>query len=167
MTTHWLATHAPQCCDWRRLNRVTIKDRYPIGSCEGNLLRLGKSKVYSTVDAHGAFHSISVRPTDQAKTSFSTPWGTYQFAKMGFGLCNAPRFTLAANRNSPLKLRVPRCYGLLFLKSTEKGDCWLAPVFSTYARLVAMVLRGIPMTIAVPFLVRTGKDRTGWSGRAA
>ena len=101
------------CCDWRRLNRVTIKDRFPIGNCDLNLSKLGKSRIYSTIDAMGAFHCVGIKAHDMDKTSFSTPWGTYMFAKMGFGLCNAP---------------------------------------STYARLVAMVLNGIPMTVAIPFL---------------
>ena len=101
------------CCDWRKLNRVSLKDRFPIGNCDLNLSKLGGSRIYSTLDAMGAFHCISIRRKDREKTSFSTPWGTYMFARMGFGLCNAP---------------------------------------SSYARLVAMVLRGIPMSLAIPFL---------------
>ena len=79
------------CVDWRDLNKVTIKDRYPIGDCETNLTRLADSAIYSTVDAIGAFHSVPIRPSDREKTSFSTPFGTFQFRMMGFGLCNVSK----------------------------------------------------------------------------
>ena len=104
------------CTDWRALNRVTLKvielkfggrypksknpknfnpnnlndhaqDRHPIGDCDTNLARLGRSRIFSTCDAMGAFHCVAMAKEDREKTSFSTPWGTYQFRMMGFGLC--------------------------------------------------------------------------------
>ena len=95
------------CTDWRSLNRKTVKgehetsmqnnnktsrdvnnrppDRHPIGDCNANLARLGKSRIFSCLDAMGAFHCIPMREEDKEKTSFSTPFGSYQFKMMGFG----------------------------------------------------------------------------------
>ena len=76
--------------DYRRLNDITVKDSYPLPNIEDNLARLGKSRVFSALDGAGAFHVVSIRPQDRAKTAFQSPYGLYQFAKMPFGLCNAP-----------------------------------------------------------------------------
>ena len=63
------------------------QDRHPIGDCDTNLARLGRSRIFSTCDAMGAFHCVAMAKEDREKTSFSTPFGTYQFRMMGFGLC--------------------------------------------------------------------------------
>ena len=78
------------CIDYRKLNEATLKDSYPLPNIEDNLARLSKSRVYSAIDGAGAFHTVSIRKQDRAKTAFSTPWGLFQFRQMPFGLCNAP-----------------------------------------------------------------------------
>ncbi len=78
------------CVDYRKLNDITTKDTHPLPSIEDNLVRLSNSRVFSTLDGCGAFHVIGIRKQDRPKTSFSTPWGTYQYTKMPFGLCNGP-----------------------------------------------------------------------------
>ena len=101
------------CVDYRALNKITTKDSHPIGNIDDNLSRLSRSTIFSCIDGSGAYHVIQLDPKDKTKTAFATPWGSYQFTHMPFGLCNAP---------------------------------------STYARLVQMVLQGIPYSIALPYL---------------
>jgi hypothetical protein len=57
---------------------------------EDNLSRLSRSCVYSTLDGSGAYHIVPIKQQDKEKTAFGTPWGSYQFRCMPFGLCNAP-----------------------------------------------------------------------------
>ena len=76
--------------DYRRLNEVTIKDQYPLPNISDNLSRMAKAKVFSAIDAAGAFHCVNIRPEDKEKTAFISPLGLYQFKAMPFGLTNAP-----------------------------------------------------------------------------
>jgi len=76
--------------DYRGLNKLTIKDSFPLPNIEDNLTRLSNSKVFSGIDGTGAYHVVSVRAQDREKTAFSTPWGLFQFKRMPFGLANAP-----------------------------------------------------------------------------
>lgn len=78
------------CVDYRRLNDITIKDAYPLPHIEDNLSRLVRSKWFSGIDGSGAFHVVSLRPKDREKTAFATPWGSYHFRQMPFGLSNGP-----------------------------------------------------------------------------
>lgn len=78
------------CVDYRPLNNVTLKDTFPLPNIEDNLVRLGKSKVFSGIDGCGAYHVVEVAPKDRPKTAFATPQGLFQFKRMPFGLTNAP-----------------------------------------------------------------------------
>ena len=79
------------CVDFRKLNEITKKDSYPMPNIEDNLGKLAHSKVFSTLDNVGAFHSVPIKKSDREKTAFSAgPYGLYQFARMPFGLTNAP-----------------------------------------------------------------------------
>ncbi len=78
------------CVDYRKLNDITTKDTHPLPSIEDNLVRLADSTVFSTLDGAGAFHVLPIKKEDRNKTSFSTPWGTWRFRRMPFGLCNGP-----------------------------------------------------------------------------
>ncbi|HIC32789.1 MAG TPA: hypothetical protein EYO76_12820, partial [Flavobacteriaceae bacterium] len=78
------------CVDYRRLNDITKKDAFPLPNIEDNLARLAHSKIFSGLDGCGAYHVVSVAKKDRPKTAFSTPWGSYNFKRMPFGLCNSP-----------------------------------------------------------------------------
>ena len=78
------------CVDYRRLNDVTIKDTFPLPNIEDNLVRLADSRIFSCVDGSGAFHVIKIKKEDRPKTAFSTPWGTFHYKRMPFGLTNGP-----------------------------------------------------------------------------
>ena len=79
------------CVDFRQLNQCTVKDSYPLPLIQGNLQKLGRSQIFSTLDGTGAYHNISINERDRPLTAFLTPWGQYHFKRMPFGLCNAPQ----------------------------------------------------------------------------
>ena len=76
--------------DYRRLNSITKKDAFPLPNIADNLSRLAGSRIFSALDGAGAFHVVPVSRADREKTAFSSPFGQYQFARMPFGLANAP-----------------------------------------------------------------------------
>ena len=78
------------CVDYRKLNAITKKDSFPLPQIEDNLARLADSKVFSGIDGMGAFHVVELEEGAKPKTAFATPWGTYQFKRMPFGLSNGP-----------------------------------------------------------------------------
>ncbi|KAH4195582.1 hypothetical protein HBH42_073960 [Parastagonospora nodorum] len=78
------------CVDYRDLNDVTIKDRYPIPFFRETLARLNNATIFSKFDVIHAFHRIRMKPGSEWLTAFSTRLGTYEYRVMPFGLCNAP-----------------------------------------------------------------------------
>ena len=78
------------CVDYRKLNNITRKDSFPLPLIDDNLARLSESRIFSCLDGAGAFHVIEIKPEDRKKTAFSTPWGSYQYCRMPFGLTNGP-----------------------------------------------------------------------------
>ena len=77
------------CVDFRNLNKCSKKDNYPLPKMEHLLQKVSEAKVMSFLDGFSGFNQISVHPDDQEKTAFTTPWGTFMYAKMPFGLMNA------------------------------------------------------------------------------
>jgi hypothetical protein len=77
------------CVDFRNLNRCSKKDNYPLPKMEHLLQRISGANVMSFLDGFSGYNQISVHPDDQEKTAFTTPWGTFMYAKMPFGLMNA------------------------------------------------------------------------------
>ena len=77
------------CVDYRRLNKKTIKDAYPIPRIDDSLESLGSAKYLSCIDLKSAYNQIRVDKLDQHKTAFSSLWGLYEFTRMPFGLINA------------------------------------------------------------------------------
>lgn len=78
------------CVDYRRLNEITKPDRYPLPRID-DLLHQAKAMPYmSTIDLQSSYWQIMVHPDDYDKTSFVSPFGTFRFKRMPFGLRNAP-----------------------------------------------------------------------------
>lgn len=78
------------CVDFRALNRVTIKDRYPLPLIDDHIDRLGCSRFFTGLDMASGFHQILIDEASVHKTGFVTPEGHYKYLKMPFGLCNSP-----------------------------------------------------------------------------
>lgn len=76
--------------DYRKLNAVTIADKYPIPEINEVLAQLGKSRYFTVLDLKSGFHQIPLKPRDIEKTAFSVNNGKYEFTRLPFGLKNAP-----------------------------------------------------------------------------
>jgi len=77
------------CVDLRNLNQVSLKDNYPLPKMDHILQRVVGASRISLLDGFSGFNQILVHPDDQDKTAFTTPWGTFKYVKMPFGLKNA------------------------------------------------------------------------------
>jgi hypothetical protein len=77
------------CVDFRNLNRSSKKDNYPLPNMEYILQRVNGSSRMSMIDRFSGYNQLYLLPKDRENTAFTTPWGTFMYAKIPFGLMNA------------------------------------------------------------------------------
>lgn len=122
--------------DYRKLNEITISDKFPIPNIESILDKLGRAQYFSTLDLAKGFHQILVKDEDRCKTAFSTPLGHFEFTRMPFGLKNAPS-TFQRLMNSVLRKFINKiCVVylddiLVFSTSFEEHILSLKKIFDT------------------------------------
>jgi hypothetical protein len=80
------------CVDYRKLNEVTIKNKYPLPKIEDLFDQLNGAKVFSKIDLRTRYHQLKVRESDIPKTAFTTRYGLFEYTVMSFGLTNAPAY---------------------------------------------------------------------------
>ncbi|XP_050920000.1 uncharacterized protein LOC127137591 [Lathyrus oleraceus] len=78
------------CIDYRKLNKSTQKDHFPLLFIDQMLERLARHSHLFYLDGYSGFFQIPIHPDDQEKTIFTCPYGTFAYQRMSFGLCNAP-----------------------------------------------------------------------------
>nr|XP_016508781.1 PREDICTED: RNA-directed DNA polymerase homolog [Nicotiana tabacum] len=78
------------CIDYRRLNKATRKEHFPLPFIDQMLDRLARYEYYCFLDSYSEYNQFVICLEDQEKTTFTCPYGTFTFKRMSFGLCNAP-----------------------------------------------------------------------------
>ena len=87
------------CIDYRALNKITVKNRYPLPRIDDTLDKLSGSTLFTALDLASGYHQLRITPEDIPKSAFTTPLGHFEWLVLPFGLCNAPAtFQSAMNR---------------------------------------------------------------------
>ncbi|KAJ9519233.1 hypothetical protein QJQ45_017889 [Haematococcus lacustris] len=101
-------TSLRMCIDYRALNKLTVRDRYPLPRIDDLFDKLAGKRVFSSLDLQSGYHQIRITEEDVPKTAFLTPMGQFQFKVLCFGLTNAPA-TFQRMMNNVFKPLINEC----------------------------------------------------------
>ncbi|GKE42357.1 putative nucleotidyltransferase, ribonuclease H [Tanacetum coccineum] len=121
------------CIDYRELNKLTVKNRYPLPRIDDLFDQLQGSSTYSKIDLRSGYHQLRVKDEDIPKTAFRTRYGHYEFQVMPFGLTNTPAlFMDLMNRKEEHKDHLRIILELLkkekLYAKFSKCDFWISTV---------------------------------------
>lgn len=101
------------CVDYRYLNALTLKSRFPIPVFDELMDELAAAKWFSSLDLNSGYHQIRLKKGEEFKTAFQTHFGHFEFRVMAFGLCGAPG-TFQGAMNTTLAPLLRKCVLLFF-----------------------------------------------------
>jgi hypothetical protein len=109
------------CVDYRSLNDVKIKNKYPLHRIEDLFDQMRGARVFTKIDLRSGYHQMKIRPSDIPKTAFSTRYGLYEFTVMSFGLTHAPAYFLNLMNKVFERIMMPkRGVNWAFLKTQQQ-----------------------------------------------
>jgi hypothetical protein len=80
------------CVDYRSLNEVIIKNKYPLPRIEDLFDQMKGASIFSKIDLISGYHQLKIQESDIPKTAFCTRYGLYEYTVMSFGLTNVPAY---------------------------------------------------------------------------
>jgi hypothetical protein len=126
------------CIDFRQLNKVTVKKKYPLPRIDDLFDQLKEAKVFSKIDLRSGYHQLRIKDEDISKTAFRTRYGHYEFTVVPFGLSNAPAVFMCLMNgvfiNYPDKFVIVFLDDILVYSKTEEEH-------EQHLRMVLQVLR--------------------------
>jgi hypothetical protein len=114
------------CVDYRSLNEVTIKNKYPLPRIEDLFDQMKGASVFSKIDLRSGYHQLKIRESDIPKTAFRTQYGLYKYTMMYFGLTNALSHKKYCNATFAKRIRPELHKEIKYLNLTIVNDTTVA-----------------------------------------
>ncbi|CAN4114247.1 unnamed protein product [Withania somnifera] len=144
------------CIDYRRLNKVTVKNKYPLPRIDDLFDRLRGAAVFSKIDLRSGYHRLRIRTEDIPKTAFRTCYGHFEFLVMSFGLTNAPAAFMDLMHRQHLRVILRTLREHKLYAKFSKCEFWLESV-AFLGHIVSKAGVSLDPAKIQPFVI--GQDR--------